>query len=53
MLTQRDVVDVLDTFETIKVAVKYVTPDGQALYGFPADLGLVSLNAWVDVDRLI
>jgi adenylosuccinate synthase len=33
--------DVLDTFETIKVAVKYVTPDGQALYGFPADLGLL------------
>jgi hypothetical protein len=35
-------VDVLDTFETIKVAVKYITPEGAPLYGFPADLKLVS-----------
>lgn len=35
-------VDVLDTFTTIRVAVAYVTPDGEKLTSFPADLSLVS-----------
>ncbi|KFH46085.1 Adenylosuccinate synthetase-like protein [Hapsidospora chrysogenum ATCC 11550] len=33
--------DVLDTFDTIKVAVKYIGPDGQPLESFPADLNLL------------
>jgi adenylosuccinate synthase len=33
---------VLDTFPTIRVAVAYVTPDGEKLTSFPADLNLVS-----------
>ena len=35
-------VDVLDTFTTIRVAVAYITPDGEKLTTFPADLSLVS-----------
>lgn len=35
-------VDVLDTFPTIRVAVAYVTPAGEKLTSFPADLSLVS-----------
>ena len=34
--------DVLDTFDPIRVAVAYVTPDGEKLTMFPADLNLVS-----------
>ncbi|CAM1504156.1 Fc.00g017470.m01.CDS01 [Cosmosporella sp. VM-42] len=33
--------DVLDTFETIRVAVAYVTPDGEKLTSFPADLSIL------------
>jgi hypothetical protein len=36
------VVDVLDTFQTIRAAVAYVTPNGEKLKSFPADLSLVS-----------
>ena len=35
-------VDVLDTFPTIRVAVAYVTPGGERLTSFPADLSIVS-----------
>ncbi|CAK7225234.1 Adenylosuccinate synthase [Sporothrix eucalyptigena] len=31
--------DVLDTFPTIRVATGYITPDGQKVTTFPADLG--------------
>ncbi|KAL9104300.1 MAG: hypothetical protein Q9163_000741 [Psora crenata] len=34
-------VDVLDTFPTIRVAVAYVTNDGEKLTSFPADLSLL------------
>lgn len=34
-------VDVLDSFETIRVAAAYVTPDGEKLKSFPANLRLV------------
>lgn len=34
-------VDVLDTFPTIRVATAFVTPDGEKLTSFPADLSLV------------
>ncbi|MCJ1331663.1 hypothetical protein MMC10_008354 [Thelotrema lepadinum] len=33
--------DVLDTFDPIRVAVAYVTPDGEKLTMFPADLNLL------------
>jgi adenylosuccinate synthase len=33
---------VLDTFPTIRVAVAYVTPSGEKLTSFPADLNLLS-----------
>lgn len=33
--------DVLDTFPTIRVATAYVTPDGEKLTSFPADLSVL------------
>jgi len=33
--------DVLDTFPTIRVATAYITPDGEKLTSFPADLNLL------------
>ena len=41
-LDSKFLVDVLDTFPTIRVAVAYVTPAGEKLTSFPADLSLVS-----------
>ncbi|KAI1815499.1 adenylosuccinate synthetase [Poronia punctata] len=33
--------DVLDTFATIRVAVAYITPDGERITSFPADLNFL------------
>ncbi|KAL1870553.1 hypothetical protein VTK73DRAFT_2561 [Phialemonium thermophilum] len=33
--------DVLDTFPTIRIATAYITPDGEKLTSFPADLSLL------------
>ena len=38
-------VDVLDTFSIIRVATAYITPDGERITSFPADLSLVSRSA--------
>lgn len=35
-------VDVLDSFPEIRVAVAYITPDGNKMTSFPADLSVVS-----------
>lgn len=35
------VVDVLDTFPMIRVAVAYITPEGERITSFPADLNYV------------
>ena len=36
----------LDTFSTIRVAVAYVTLEGEKLSSFPADLSIVSGSSW-------
>ena len=43
--------DVLDTFSTIQVAVAYMSPDGEKLTSFPADLNILN-NCTVQYETL-
>ncbi|KAI3331564.1 adenylosuccinate synthetase [Xylariaceae sp. AK1471] len=44
--------DVLDTFPTIRVAVAYITPDGERITSFPADLNFLAkcTPEYIDVE---